>query len=278
MDLYPSHTWKDLCDLATNRPSWRARVKALRVGMVSRMMDPDQTQCHHYHTRDKTVSAKPPTTQITVDATTITAAKPKTTSSRKRTAAHSAAQYPRRDVYELFFRRLSGGSKRRRQRTNPSRKRKKSSWTDAQRAVFAREHYARNHGTSGRPPATPKDEPIIPPPTSTPVSWTPPQILGHHHHHPDVNTTVTPIQWEDLFNYSPEADRKVLRDISDLCDSSPPPPSSPPISWTPPPILDHHPQNHNVNTTVAPIQWNDFANYSPDADRKRLQDISKLCP
>ena len=270
MDLHASHTWKDLCDMAADRNAWRERVKALRLGVATRTKAPNPTLSHHYHTRSKAASAKPPTTQVT-NTDTITA-KPKTTSSRKR---RTVAQQQRREAHDRFFRPRDGS--KRRQRAKPPKKRKKLSWTDAQRAAFARDHYARNHGPSDPTPTT-ENEPL-PPTPSTPIPWTTPQILGHHQHHiHDADTTVAPIHWKDFFIGSPEADRKMLRDISDLCDSSPPPPSSPSISWTPPPILGHHHQTQCINTTVAPIRWVDFANYSPDADRKRLQDISKLCP
>ena len=267
MDLHVSHTWRDLCVMASDRSAWRARVKALRTGGATRIQAPDPTLRHHYRTRSKADATNPPTTQET-----DTPAKPKTTSSRKRPAAN----YSRRDAHALFFRPRDGSKKR--QRAKPPQKRKKSSWTDAQRAAFAREHYARNHGPRKPPPPTKNES--SPPPPSTPVPWTPPQILGHHHHHPpEGDTTVAPIQWKDFFDYSPEADRRMLQNISNLCDESPPPPSSPSIAWTPPQILGHHHhQTQRGNTTMTPINWNEWVNYSPEADRKRLQDISSLCP
>ena len=64
------------------------------------------------------------------------------------------------------------------------------------------------------------------------------------------------IPWKDFFDYSPETDRRVLQNTSDLCDSSsPPPPASPPISWTPPQILRHHHQTNCGNATMSPIHW-----------------------
>ena len=85
----------------------------------------------------------------------------------------------------MFFR-PGDGNKRRRQQTKPPKKRNKPGWTDKQRAQFAREHYARHHGSCT-------------PPDTSPTTTTPPKILGHHQNNNndvDFNTTITPIKFD----------------------------------------------------------------------------------
>ena len=68
-------------------------------------------------------------------------------------------------------------------------------------------------------------------------------------------------------------------DHSEDITTTPPPTSRPttPIAWTPPAILGHHQHQNNFDTTVAPIDFHSFFEYSPEADRRALQDFSVLC-
>ena len=146
-----------------------------------------------------------------------------TTANTERRKRPAMSNYLARDAHEMFFR-PTDGSKRRRQRSKLPKKRKKrktAGLTDKQRAQFARDHYALHHGSS-TPSPTDDNNPSPPPPTpTTPIDWTPsPKILGHHRNDKDINfdTTVAPIDFLDFFNdYSPEADRQALRDLSNLC-------------------------------------------------------------
>ena len=65
MDLHVSHTWRDLCVMASDRSAWRARVKAMRTGGATRIQAPDPTLRHHYRTHSKADTTNPPTTQET---------------------------------------------------------------------------------------------------------------------------------------------------------------------------------------------------------------------
>ena len=62
-----------------------------------------------------------------------------------------------------------------------------------------------------------------PPPDTSPtttVDWSPPTILGHHQHNNndvDFNATITPIKFDFFHDYSPNADRKALQELSILC-------------------------------------------------------------
>ena len=58
-------------------------------------------------------------------------------------------------------------------------------------------------------------------------------------------------------------------------DTSPHPPDTP-IAWTSPVILGHHQRQNVLDTTVVPIDFHDLLTYSPEADRKNLQDISNF--
>ena len=137
---------------------------------------------------------------------------PKTATNRRRKRS-AAAKYPLSDAHEMLLR-PSDGKKRRQQPTKPPKKRKKPGLTDKQRTQFAREHYARHHGPRVPPPVENNPSPLSPP-----IVWTPPTTLGHHQHNTntDLDSTVAPINFLDFLNdYSPEADRKALQDLSNL--------------------------------------------------------------
>ena len=194
------------------RDIWRQWVRALRNGVSASTENCVPTTTHQYNTRNK-VDTIPPDNQTVIIPTT-------TTELRKRSAM---PKYPACDTHEMFFR-PTDGRKWRRQRSKLPQKRKKwkkSDLTDKQRAQFARDHYTLYHGPSA-PSITDDNNPSPPPPTpTTPIDWTPsPKILGHHRNDKDINfdITVAPIDFLDLFyDYSPEIDRQVLRDLNNLC-------------------------------------------------------------
>ena len=178
MDVPPSLSWAELCQVAANRDAWRAKVHSLRNGSaVSVTMNNSLP--------GRRAARRPATTRQRQAPPTFT-----------NTASPRARKYITRYTHEAFFRPADS------QRPKPKakkRKRKPKPWTNKQRQALAREQYELHHGRHNSNESHPPT-PVTPIPTSTsPEPWSP-KIMGHHNrgvcppcdpppqHHPTTHT------------------------------------------------------------------------------------------
>ena len=158
MGAPPTQSWRQLCTWACDRDSWKTRVRALKQDKIAKKDNPKPTPVPKSNPATTTPKPKPPASPAT-----------------------RAKRYRKRDNHELFFQLKLKPKTRTKKKKKPPRQ-----MTNKERAIFAREHYAKHHQT----------------PTPT---FSPPPILGHTINSPNDrhNTTIqmTPPSFQSMLKY-----------------------------------------------------------------------------
>ena len=204
MDAPTNRTWDELKELAGNRVSWRARVRALKENAaptVAISINPSLPG-HTYGTRSRQT------------ATNTTPNTPPLSPSKL-----TARRYLSRQAHIRFFEGQGDRRKRKRKSNKPFEKKQKARLTKSQRAALAWAEYEQHHGTNHK--YRPK----------TPAA---PIILGHHNHQtpphspptttpptsPIMNDTLplTPVTLNEMFQYigNIHTDHANLKNLSHL--------------------------------------------------------------
>ena len=160
MDV-PDLAWEELLVLASNRPRWRQRVRALREKRdptITIKFNPSLPGASSYSTRSKATAVA--STTVTPGAHTISPSKA------------MARKYRNRDAHEMLLR---GGKVMYSKRKRKSQQ-KRTKLTTPQRAAAARAHYELHHGNHRH----------------SSLEFIPPKILGHHNHLDTPSSTPTP--------------------------------------------------------------------------------------